>query len=247
MKYDDVRSTLLSMFSPEKLEPSGEWGFLNETGSDVRKIGYATNLTPETILEAAKYGVDFMITHHDAWDFVYGMKETCVRLLEEHSITHAYVHAPLDDASFGTSATLAQALNLCHCHKTMPYEGVYQAAVIGELPDPVPFEKLAAALTGILGEPVRAYRNNDRKISRVCVVTGGGNMTNDMKYAVEEGCDAYITGEYMLYSQLYARFAGMNFFVGSHTYTEILGVKSFVERLVAGTDMTAVRLFEENY
>jgi hypothetical protein len=51
----------------------------------------------------------------------------------------------------------------------------------------------------------------------------------------------------VLYSQLYARFAGINLFIGSHTLTELPGVRSLAIRLVDGTDMTAVRLFEKNY
>jgi putative NIF3 family GTP cyclohydrolase 1 type 2 len=245
MNYADVTTRLLSQFAPDKLQP-GEWGFLNEQGEDIRKIGYATNLTPEVIGEAVMYGADFIVTHHDAWDFVYGMKDACRSLLERHGIAHAFFHAPLDDADFGTGASLAAALGLINCRRAVPV-GIYTAGVVGELPEALTFMQLTSNLSGVLGEPVRAYRNNGRTVGTVCVTTGGGMMTNDMKWAAEEHCDAYVTGEYMLYSQQYARFTGMDLFIGSHTYTEIFGVKSLVERLIDGTDMTAVRLYEENY
>ncbi len=245
MYYSDVKSRLLSMFEPEKLQPE-EWGLLNERDKDIRKIGYATNLTLETVTQAALYGIDFMITHHDAWDFIYGMKEKCLQLLEKQGIAHAFFHAPLDDADFGTSASLAGALGLRDYRRTVPV-GIYTAGVVGELPKALTFEQLSSKLSGVLGEPVRAFRNNNRTISKVCITTGGGMMTNDMKWAVDEDCDAYITGEYVLYAQQYARFASMDLFIGSHTYTEILGVKSLVDRLINGTDIMAVRLFEENY
>jgi putative NIF3 family GTP cyclohydrolase 1 type 2 len=246
MNYDQFRNRLLAMFAPDKLEPAGEWGFLNETGRDIGKIAYATNLTPDTILQAAGYSADFILTHHDAWGFIYGMKDQCVRLLEQHRIAHAFFHAPLDDADFGTSASLAEALQLQNCHRAIPV-GIYTAAVIGQLPVEMSFQLLNESLCRVLGEPVTGYRNKAGTIRRICIATGGGMMTNDMKWAVDASCDAYITGEYMLYSQLYARFAGMDLFIGSHTYTEIFGVRSLVERLVDGTDMTAVRLFEGNY
>jgi putative NIF3 family GTP cyclohydrolase 1 type 2 len=246
MHYNEVKQKLMAQFEPGKLA-DGEWGFINALDQDIRLVGYATNLTPEVVLEAAEHKVDFLVTHHDAWDFVYGLKAECLKLLEQHGIAHAFFHAPLDDADFGTSASLAQAVGLINCRKAVPYEGIYMAGVIGELPEPVPFEWLHESLALALGEPVRAYRNSDRLIRRVCVVTGGGQMTSDMKYAADDGSDAYVTGEYVLYSQLYARHIGMSLFIGSHTNTEILGVRSLVKRLVDGSGMSAVRLPERNY
>ena len=71
-------------------------------------------------------------------------------------------------------------------------------------------------------------------------------MTSDMRAAVELGCDTYVTGEYALYSQQYARFCGMNLFVGSHTNTEILGVKNMAEQLAGGNQVDLIRIKEPN-
>lgn len=83
-------------------------------------------------------------------------------------------------------------------------------------------------------------------VCRIAVAAGGGNMTSDMRAAVELGCDTYVTGEYALYSQQYAGFCGMNLFVGSHTNTEILGVKSMAERLTCGGRIELIRIREPN-
>ncbi len=119
------------------------------------------------------------------------------------------------------------------------------AGIIGELG--IPRLERLSELSSVLGEPVRSFKNNDRDIRRVCVATGGGNMTQDLKCAADSGCDAYVTGEYVLYSQQYARFAGMDLFIGSHTNTEILGAQSLAVKLAADTGMTVVRLYEENF
>ena len=63
---------------------------------------------------------------------------------------------------------------------------------------------------------------------------GAGNMTTDMQQAIDEDCDAYITGEYNLYPQLFGKFTGMNLLVGSHTNTEILGVENLAKLLDKG-------------
>ena len=68
-----------------------------------------------------------------------------------------------------------------------------------------------------------------------------------MRIAVENGCDTYVTGEYVLYSQQYAQHVGMNLLVGSHTNTEILGVEAMAQRLARGTGLKLVRISEPNY
>ena len=243
MIYSDVKSKLLSLFDSQKLDEQSnddEWGFLNETDKNIQKIGYATSLTPEIIYEAIQNHVDFIITHHDAWDFVYGMKDKCKELLSEYNITHAYFHEPLDFAEFGTCASLASALNLKNTKSDY-------CPFIGETEKPIEFEQFSNQLADILQEPIRAYKNNNTPIQKVCVVTGGGNLTNDIKVAVDYKCDTYITGEYVLYSQQYAKFTGINLLVGSHTNTEILGVRQMGTRLVTGTDIELIQLHEENY
>lgn len=246
MRYEQVKSTLIGMFDGEKLRAvPGEWGFFNDAEREIRRVGYATNLTEEIIRRAGDAGVDFLLTHHDSWEFIFGLKESCDRLLRELGIAHAFFHAPLDDAEFGTSSSLAAALGVEGCIKVMPYAQVYRGGVVG-LTEPVPLEDFAGRLERILGEPVRCCRNNDHPVHRVAVAAGGGNMTGEMRIAVENGCDTYVTGEYVLYSQQYARHVGMNLLVGSHTNTEILGVKAMAEKLALGTDLELVRIFEEN-
>ena len=225
MDYRHLKERLINMFDPEKLRSlPEEWGFYNETERDIRRIGYATNLTNE---------------------FIYGLKAQCNEMLQTSGITHAFFHAPLDDADFGTSASLAKALGMRNCKKVMPYRELYYGGIVGEI-IPMDFDSFAVTLTEILQESVRCNRNNDRPIRRIAVAAGGGNMTGDMKAAVELGCDTYVTGEYALYSQQYARFCGMNLFVGSHTNTEILGVKNMAEQLAGGNQVDLIRIKEPN-
>ncbi len=248
MLYSYLKEKLLSLFDSDKLKQTPhEWGFFNEEEKNVLRIGYATNLTPDVIKHAIDNKTDMILTHHDAWDFIYGMKPVCQKLLKDNKLIHAFFHAPLDDAAFGTSHSLAKALSLGHLIPAIPYEDVYFAGVVGEFAAAVPFDELGFILTNILGEELRSYQNNDRLIKKVCVTTGGGHLTAFLKEANENGCDAYITGEYSLYTQQYADFTGLNLFVGSHTNTEILGVKNLADAVASDTDIEVVRLLENNY
>ncbi len=249
MRYQDIKTGLISLFRHDKLDGcmDSEWGFTNGTDREVTKIGYATNLTPETINEAVKYHAELIVTHHDAWGFIYGMKEKCLSLLKESDTAHAFFHAPLDDADFGTSSSLASALHLTNHRKAIPYEEKFLAGVIGTLEQSADFDEFGKRLSHILAEPIKTFKNNEKPIRKICVVTGAGNMTSDIKIAVDNHCDTYLTGEYNLYSQQYAKFAGINLMIGSHTNTEIFGVSELVQRLIGNSGMEAVRLAEENY
>ena len=128
----------------------------------------------------------------------------------------------------------------------MPYADIYYGGVTGEV-EPVDFNVFSEMLTDILKEQVRCYQNNANPVRKVAVAAGGGNMTTEMRIAAEAGCDTYVTGEYVLYSQQYAQHVGMNLFVGSHTNTDILGVESLVQKIAGDKEIRIIKIDEPNY
>lgn len=248
MKYTELKHRLLSLFDTEKLNANPtEWGIYNEAEREIKRIGYATNITPEIIRNAGIAEVDILLTHHDAWDFVYGLRQKSNSMLMETGIIHGFFHSVLDDAPFGTNASLAELIGLRNCYQIIPYPINCYCGIVGELEPALSFDDLSKHLSAVLGESIRQFRNNNRPIRKVGIATGGGNMTTDMKKAVDECCDAYITGEYVLYSQQYAQLEELNLFIGSHTNTEIYGVKSMAELLIQDTGLELVRISEPNY
>lgn len=224
-----------------------EYGYCNFSAASYKKIGYATNITPEVVSQAAEQQVDLILTHHDAWDFVYGMKEQCVELLEAHHIAHFYVHLPLDYAEFGTCNSLLRLLGVSTLIQQSQYVNGSSTIGIGELPAPLAFDNIVEIMRELLGENVYFLRNNDKPISRIGMITGAGNGTNQLKEAMTSNCDVYITGEKTLYTAQYAKFIGMNLIVGSHTFTEIFGVRSLAEMLRDRfEDIEIVQLYEEH-
>jgi dinuclear metal center YbgI/SA1388 family protein len=247
MRPSEMQEIITRLFDREKLDRLPEdWGF-TLSDREVSRVGYATNLTPETVDQAVERGVDMMITHHEAWDFVYGMKEHCMGKLREHGISYCFFHLPLDDAEFGTNASLAARLGLQSIEKSSLYCDCFYCGRVGELSEPVSLDELNARMEGILEEPVRAWRNHDRPVRRVGMVCGGGSDTKDVQEAVDRGCDVYITGEKVLYTVLFAQFAGINLIVGSHTFTELPGVEGMVQEVKARCpDIEIVRLQEDH-
>lgn len=224
-----------------------ESGITYHAGKKVGKLGYCVNLTLETIEEARINGVDMMVTHHDAWDEIYGLKEACIEKLAEYGISHYYNHLPLDDCSFGTNESLLKKLNLKSIKRTHEWEGLYFGR-IAEYDEEIEFNELVKNIENLLEEPVRFWQFNDKKVKRVGLVCGNGGTTTCLKEAVENKCDIYITGECNLYTIQYAKFKGINLIVGSHTFTELFGIQSLALKLnESKKELEVVRLNEEHY
>jgi len=246
-KLFDIKNTIIKMF-PENALTDDIWenGFKFNFDNEISRISYSTNLTPYTIAKAIENNAGILLTHHDAWPFMNEQRVCCNKLLEDNKINHCFFHTPLDAAEFGTSSSLANALGMENKKFTLPYFGhlVGVAGIIKKQP----FNDLVGMCEEILCENVRSYKNNNSLCSRVLVATGGGNETKCLDSAISEKCDTYITGEYGMYLQHYAEYHGINLIIGSHTKTEILGVRNFVNKIITFfDDLEAFEIDEPNY
>lgn len=227
--------------------------YVNESGvtynadKKVKKLGYCVNLTLETIEEARAHGVDMMVTHHDAWDEIYGLKEACIKKLEQYGISHYYNHLPLDDCNFGTNDSLLRRLKLENIERTHEWEGLYFGR-IAEYGEAIELDELVKNMESLLEEPVKSWKFNDKKVKRVGLVCGNGGSTECLKEAAKNNCDVYITGECNLYTIQYAQFKGVNLIIGSHTFTEFFGIESLALKLNENIkEVEVMRLNEEHY
>lgn len=248
MNLEQFQKSIEKLFDKRLLESfDDDYGFTNKSNNAISRIGYSTNLSIEVIEQAANNNIDLLVTHHDAWDFIFGLREACVKKLKEYNISHFWIHGPLDYVEFGTATSLMNAIGMDEIVKFSIFdENEYPG--IGEFSNPMEFSVLVERMEKQLNEPIRCWKNNNKLVKKVGVLTGAGNSTNHIKTAAEEGCDTYITGEATLYSIQYAQFAGINLVVGSHTFTEIFGVESLVKKIQDLNDgITIVRLEESHF
>lgn len=247
MRLADVEEFIESLFDTKSNDLfDRESGVTARGAEEIKRIGYCTNLTLDTVEEAVRNDVNLMVTHHDAWDSMFGLKEACRERLLEAGISHYFNHLPLDDCDFGTNNSLAERLGLRVVEKSHLEDG-FHCGRLTEFGEAVTFECLVGRLESILEEPVQAWKSRRSPIRRVGLVCGGGGSTPDVREAFEKGCDAYITGERTLYTIEYARFVGMDLIIGSHTFTEVFGVESLakiIEQGFRGTEI--VRLTEDH-
>ena len=247
MRLVEIERFIISLFESSENEHFHEQsGTTVEGTEEIRRIGYCTNLTLDTIEEGKKNNVDLIITHHDAWDFIFGLKEACRKKLTEYNMSHYFTHLPLDDCNFGTNNSLIEKLGLSIIKKSHNEDGFY-CGRIAEFDEEIEFEELVRKLEMILEEPTKAWRFKDGRIKRVGLVCGGGGSTADVREAFEKNCDVYITGEKVLYTIEYAKFVGMNLIIGSHTFTELLGIESLAGKIADKySDVNIIRLSEEH-
>lgn len=247
MELKEIEQYILELFTTRDNENfHEESGITVRVTEDIKRIGYCTNLTLETIEEAKKNNVDLIVTHHDAWEFIYGLKESCKEKLLEYNMSHYFNHLPLDDCEFGTNNSLTEKLGLEIIEKTHKEDGFF-CGRIAEFKEPIKFEDLVERIEITLEEPVQSWKFNDREIKRVGLVCGGGSFTTDVREAIERNCDVYITGEKVLYTIEYAKFVGINLIVGSHTFTEVFGIESLAKKIKDKyKDIEIIRLKEEH-
>ncbi|WP_282942365.1 Nif3-like dinuclear metal center hexameric protein [Paenibacillus sp. RC67] len=233
MKAEQWMKTMNVIFGDllTQFDEGEEFAFYKYGPESIHRIGYATNITPDIIRQAADHKIDLIMTHHDAWHFIYGMKEECHDLLRIHGIHHFFVHLPLDYADFGTCPSLLKAIGTDRLIQPSIHHETRSVPGIGEFNLTLTLEELHERMKTVLDEDVRVWKHSNKRIERVGLVTGAGNSTLSIRDAHEAGCDVYITGEKTLYTIQYAQYIGMNLIVGSHTFTEIFGVRSLTEKL----------------
>ena len=247
MRFFDLIEQLKSCFEPISVEGyKGEFGYVVNCEDEVRRVGFATNLDQITAARAIEEEVDALITHHDAWDFLYELRERAHSMLKSASISHCFVHLPLDAASFGTAVSLADGLGLKIVDSFALLEGL-PCGRIGEYPSPESLQTVASRLRRVTGDSARVWAHTPAKAKRVAVVPGAGNLNEVIKEAADMKCDTYITGETSLYSVQYARYRGINQIVGTHTHTEFPGVERLCHRLQGSTGVEFVPIREEEF
>ena len=124
MRLDDIEKYIVNLFDCKNNELfSKESGITTRGTEEINSIGYCTNLTLETIEEARKNDVNLILTHHDTWDILYGLKEACREKLLEYKMSHYFIHLPLDHCDFGTNASLVKKLKLNLLEKSHKYDG----------------------------------------------------------------------------------------------------------------------------
>src|SRR5690606_33248889 len=91
-------------------------------------------------------------------------------------------------------------------------------------------------------EVVLASHDEEALVEKMGIITGGAN--NEWSRALDEGLDAYLTGEISEYNWHDAIEAGIHYFAGGHHATERFGVQALMEKLKARFPDIEVKFFD---
>ena len=115
----------------------------------------------------------------------------------------------------------------------------------GKFSSPLAAKDLKASLESLLKHQVILASPDEKKtISSIGIITGGAN--NEWAKAMEEGLDAYLTGEISEYNWHDSIEAGIHYFAGGHHATERPGIIALMNRVKKDFPELEVTFFDSS-
>jgi dinuclear metal center YbgI/SA1388 family protein len=206
-------------------------GLQVENSGSVARIAAAVDASHTTLKLAIVAKADLLIVHHGLfwsprrpWT---GKNYEMLRLLVENNLAVYSSHLPLDaHPKLGNNARLCAALGL---KNLKPFFASHGQAIGFKSQTKISRDDLAARLEKATGVKPKIIPGGNSICKTIGVVTGGAGA--ELKQAVAEGVDTFITGEGPHWTFTLAEELGLNVFYGGHYATETFGVKALAAEL----------------
>ena len=201
----------------------------------VAKICFGVDASPEFYAEALRRGADLLVVHHgiswgDSLNRIASANYQLVAPLIQADAALYGAHLPLDaHPVVGNNARLAAAIGLQDLRPFAVYHG-YAIGMKGVFPEALPWSEVLDRLRRAC--PDGDFRHVDfgpALVRSVGVVSGGG--ADEFPQAVDEGLDAFITGEIHLQDYTALQTRPIHFAAAGHYATERFGVQALAEHL----------------
>ena len=208
---------------------------VDNDGSPVRRIAFGVDAAMETFEHAAAAGAGMLFVHHGIfWGEpvrVAANLRQRIKFLLDHNICLYAVHLPLDQhPKFGNNAVMAELLGL----ENIGSFGVYHGKKIGykgTFSKPVTVDEAVKKISFMDRPPAGVFPFGKKECLTAAVVSGGGS--ENVRDAVVEGVDLFITGEgsHFVYHECLE--AKLNMIAGGHYSTEVWGVRAVMAHCAA--------------
>ena len=229
-KTTDIVRALNEKLDIEHFSDVSNNGLQVEMGrKEIRRVCTGVDATLPFFEAAAAQGADLVICHHgiswgDSLKRIAGLNYRIVRSLIEKDIGLYACHLPLDaHAELGNNAQIAFALGL---RDLKPF-GFYHGQSIGfsgTFDKPISRDAFEELIAGKVNKDVKKAAFGKEEIRTVGIISGGGAFA--LPEAVENGFDAFLTGELDLPTYNEALQVGANMYAAGHYATERFGVKA---------------------
>ncbi len=201
-------------------------GLQVENRGAVTRIAAAVDASLATVKLAIAARADLLIVHHGLfWSPSHpwtGKRYELLQLLIENNLAVYSSHLPLDaHPKLGNNALLCAALGL---RNLKPFFASHGQHIGLQSRQKISRDDLAERLGRATGAKPLLIPGGKEICERIGVVTGGAG--GDLKLAVAEGVDTFITGEGPHWTYALAEELGVNVFYAGHYATETFGVKA---------------------
>lgn len=228
----DLIDHLDSLLNPSAFADFGPNGLQVPGPAEIRTVVTGVSAHATLLERAAAEGADLVLVHHGvSWDLAARRIDAVVKrrlkLLFDHDIALAAYHLPLDaHLEHGNNALIAAGLG---CTDVRPF-GAYKGTTIGvagRLPEPLPIAALAARVGELTAREPLVQGAGPDVVETIGIVSGAA--ADHLHDAIDEGLDAFLTGEPAEWVMGRATDAGVHFLAAGHYATETFGVRRLGE------------------
>lgn len=208
----------------------------------IKKIAFAVDACEATALAAVEEGADVLFVHHGLFwggcEKITGSHYKRIAAFVKNDLALCAYHIPLDaNNPYGNNFGMAARLGLQNTKAFGSWRGM-DIGVKGELPQALTIDELAQKVLRPGKKPNCVLAFGKEKIRTVGIISGGAG--DDVDQAVEQGLDAFITGEFAHEQYHYAKEMSINVIGGGHYETETVGVSLVAEKVFQETGIETV-------
>lgn len=234
MKLSALHHYLNTSLNTTKIRDYCPNGLQVEGRAEVHTIITGVTACQDLIDAAIEMDADAILVHHGYFwkgepEPIVGIKKQRIQSLLKHDISLLAYHLPLDmHPTLGNNAQLAEILALSVEGPINPDDSSVPG-LIGRLPYAMTASEFADYIARCLGREPQHIGEADDMIETIAWCTGAAESY--MHYAINQGIDAYLTGEINEPCVHLARESGTHFYGAGHHATERYGVKALGEHL----------------
>ena len=229
---------LFKDYAPNGLQVEGK--------EEVAKIATSVTASKAAIDFAVGQGADMLLVHHGMfWKSepvtITGWKKARIETLLQHQINMVGYHLPLDaHPQLGNNAQLAEKLDWA-LEKQFGEQNLLNT---GRLKTTQTLAQLSERIEAVFGRKPTVIGDFEREIKRIAWCSGGAQ--GFFQTAVDEGVDAYLTGEISEAQYHLANETGVAFISAGHHATERYGVRVLGDAVAEKFGIEVVHFDENN-
>ena len=218
-----------SLLNPAAFADFGPNGLQVPGPQEIRTVVTGVSAHATLLERAAAEDADLVLVHHGvSWDLAARRIDAVVKrrlqLLFDHDMALAAYHLPLDaHLEHGNNALIAAALNCIDIRPFGAYKGT-PIGVAGRLSEPLSIAALAARIGELTTRKPLVQGAGPDSVQTIGIVSGAA--ADHLHDAIDEGLDAFLTGEPSEWVMGRAVDAGVHFIAAGHYATETFGVRA---------------------